>query len=340
MRNQDATSGRELEGLWPYHPKPLPGEIFSSWLKRTALGHCDKLHTFCHAHWPGMQIWNRDVDKAPSDALIFDMSAGTGTDITHARATLLSSLNGSVFEAGDSNTNPHWILRLGVWHRSRKAFGQQFCPLCLAQDPYPYFRLNWRLAWTTCCTHHGCMLHDCCEDCGQPIIPHRREEPRCYNCGYDLTKANFQPAHPLAARLQIQLSNVLLGGNFAPFGHEAAHSLAVFGSVRQIAKILASGVRSRDLREVVLCHLPSSFTTVPIVYSDNINKSELELMRVNQRHAIMALTARCLEGWPFMFAAYCAESRNWWSWVMKDSDRRALPFQFHDAARRYLLCDQ
>ena len=48
--------------LWPWRPRPQADELLSSWLRRIALGNSAKLHSFCHAVWPGLQIWNRDID--------------------------------------------------------------------------------------------------------------------------------------------------------------------------------------------------------------------------------------------------------------------------------------
>ena len=50
--------------LWPAHPKPLPDELLSSWMVRIAGQHGLKLHTFASAVWPGISIWNRDIDRS------------------------------------------------------------------------------------------------------------------------------------------------------------------------------------------------------------------------------------------------------------------------------------
>ncbi|WP_341536102.1 TniQ family protein [Aeromonas veronii] len=39
--------------LWPWRPRPQADELLSSWLRRIALGNSAKLHSFCHAVWPG-----------------------------------------------------------------------------------------------------------------------------------------------------------------------------------------------------------------------------------------------------------------------------------------------
>ena len=56
--------------LWPWRPRPQADELLSSWLRRIALGNSAKLHSFCHAVWPGLQIWNRDIDGQPLLALL------------------------------------------------------------------------------------------------------------------------------------------------------------------------------------------------------------------------------------------------------------------------------
>jgi hypothetical protein len=289
--------------------------------------------------WPGMQIWNRDIDCSGSQALINDVAYGTGTSLNAAYRSHLTSLNGVLFEASTALTNPQWVLRLGVWHRSRKAFGQQFCPICLANDPIPFYRITWRLAWATTCLDHGCRLNDCCEKCGHPVIPYRYEEPVCSHCKFDLRDTRFIHANPLALRLQSHLQNAMNGGIFQPFGLNAMHSLSVFGTVRQVAKTLATGARSAELRKTVKANLLFG-TEVGFEGDTEPPKStDIEKMRVGIRHEIMALTSRCLEGWPFMFVAYCSESRNWWSWVTKDCDPKYLPYIYYDEVRRYLVYD-
>lgn len=46
----------------------------------------------------------------------------------------------------------------------------RFCPVCLASDQQPYFRLEWRFRCWHWCPLHRCLLRDHCAACGQPIV--------------------------------------------------------------------------------------------------------------------------------------------------------------------------
>lgn len=83
-----------------------------------------------------------------------------------------------------------WVLAQGS--RNRRRFGGlQYCPRCLDEDPQPYFRRRWRLAWHVGCERHGCLLADHCGGCRGPVEPHRCRavdavQTRCPSCSLDL----------------------------------------------------------------------------------------------------------------------------------------------------------
>lgn len=52
--------------------------------------------------------------------------------------------------------------------RSRPEY--RFCPVCLASDQQPYFRLEWRFRCWHWCPLHRCLLRERCGACGQHIV--------------------------------------------------------------------------------------------------------------------------------------------------------------------------
>src|ERR1041384_2821464 len=165
----------EPRAVWPARVRPLPDELLSSWLMRLAMAHGLKLHTFCSMAWPKKAIWNRDLDKSAAELLINGLAARTGYAVATVRATTLSAYEGQLYEKHNSFGNTVWIMPVGIYHRTRRHFGLQFCAHCLAEDRTPYWRRSWRLALTTVCHRHGAMLQDCCPKCGAPINFHRAE---------------------------------------------------------------------------------------------------------------------------------------------------------------------
>jgi hypothetical protein len=135
-----------------------------------------KVHTF-YAQYLGrdVQIWNRDIDHFAPAALIELLSRKTGVPVQRIQLATLRSYEGVVFERLNEIGTTRWILPLGVYHRTRRSYGQQYCPICIAQGPEPYLRMRWRLAFLFVCTAHEVMLEDRCKNCCKPLSPHRAD---------------------------------------------------------------------------------------------------------------------------------------------------------------------
>lgn len=188
--------------LWPIHPHRLDDELLSFWIVRLAHANGLKLQTFTSLGFGrDATIWNRDIDRCASDEFLERLSAQTGSTVEQLKGGTLTSYEGQLFTHHNPNGNTNWILPLGIYHRTRRAFGMQFCPSCLFEDSVPYFRRRWRIAFSTICDRHGVMLHDRCPSCGAPIIYFRNDLGRrskyklsgdtcCWRCNYDLCRAS------------------------------------------------------------------------------------------------------------------------------------------------------
>jgi hypothetical protein len=187
--------------LWPAHPKPLEDELLSSWWVRLARANHERLHSFTRIILPGHAVWNRDLDKSASDETLRLLSRKTGTTYARVQATTLQGLTGCLFPRFNAHGNTKWILPIGVYHRTRRRYGLQFCPQCLRTDAVPYFRRLWRLAFVTMCPVHWTPLLDRCPACGAAVAFHRREFGAarssianhpitlCQQCDFDLCDA-------------------------------------------------------------------------------------------------------------------------------------------------------
>lgn len=199
--------------LWPAHPHPYSNELLSSWLVRIAHANGLKVQTFCvqefgNAH----QIWNRDIDRLAPVWLIETISRKTGTPLKRAWSTTLLCYEGKLYDNYHPAGQLRWILPLHIYHRKRKGFGLQFCPVCLAEDVDPYYRRSWRVALYTFCPKHDVMLLDRCPCCGNSVIFHRLELGRpklinplsftnCWSCGYDLRSSPSEPVEKWNGRM-------------------------------------------------------------------------------------------------------------------------------------------
>lgn len=199
----------DLSGeLWPAHPKPLPDELLSSWLMRTAHANGLRLQTFCNLIFGGRrQVWNRDIDRLGPTWLISTMAACTGTPWTIAYGTTLRTFEGVLFRRFRAAGTLQWIQTLLMYHRKRQGYGLQVCPRCLREGEQPYYRRIWRVSFNTVCPLHQRMLLDRCPACGAGIAFHRtdigrdqlHDMPRlmlaCHRCGLNLSNVDAPALH-------------------------------------------------------------------------------------------------------------------------------------------------
>lgn len=237
--------------LWPIRYKPLPDELLSSWLVRLAHGHGLKVQTFCNLIFGNrLQVWNRDIDRLGPDWLLNELSARTGTPLEIAYGTTLRAYEGLLYPRFKLSGVLQWILTLKMYHRKHEGFGLQYCPLCLREEPEPYFRKSWRVAFNTVCVRHQCMLRDRCPNCGAGVAFHRQDMgapdfvaidslSACHQCGFDLSEVGTEriisynkQASDWLARLRGQLTH----GDST----QSVFDLESFGVMRQLAGLLTS----------------------------------------------------------------------------------------------------
>jgi hypothetical protein len=125
-------------------------------------------------------------------------------------------------------------------------------------------------------------------------------------------------------------------GYFLPFGLTFAHPLAVFGILRQLAKVVTSGQRSARLRDIIADQHAEIGDILRQGSSEFDRGIEFEYLRVATRYAAMAIIARCLVGWPFMMVGYFGEAGMWRSWALRDRTPPQVPFELASAVDTYL----
>lgn len=325
-------SQSETEHLLPWRPRPQPDELFSSWLCRVAYGNAPKLHTFCHAMWPGLQIWNRDIDRMVAAPMLGDLARVTGVHDDQLGATLLSRYSGVIFDGEvDANAWRPWVLPLGIYHRTRRRAGTQWCSRCLSFDDEPYYRKRWRLALTTACLEHHCLLHDRCEACGAPASMHRLRDPVCHLCGADRRCASFREADPTVLALQSRFEAIMEGCEPRD-ALESCHPLAYFGTLRRVVQTVTTGPRSQRLRN----HLAGLYGGDSSPPAWQGPERSVESLHVIERHRMLRFAAPLLRGWPWMLVGLLGEAGVWKSWALPDGKGAAAPFVYADPVLRFL----
>jgi hypothetical protein len=321
------------------HPHRLDDELLSFWIMRTAHANRIKLQTFTTLGL-GREatLWNRDIDRLASDALLGALSAQTGSSVDELRGGMLSAYEGLLFERHNALGNTKWILPLGIYHRKRKGKGVQFCPLCLFDDPIPYFRRSWRLALSTICATHGTMLHDRCPCCGAPVVYFRNDLGRrsdyrlgdhvsCWQCGSDLRRAPaygpFGPDGKCIAALRSLVAFFDFGWWFhgsttVSYGHlyfDALHHLVTF----------LSSARGRQLLEFM-----ERETGWRAVIGDEVAQVRFEQRPVGVRHQLLVSALWLLDDWPTRFVRAAKVAGLSQSRILRGE---ALPFWFESEIR-------
>lgn len=328
--------------LWPSHPHRYGNELLSSWLTRSAQANGLRVHAFCRMTLgSGAQIWNRDLDRTASQDVLRLLSESTGSSLNELAGGMLSTYEGVLFEHHNPRGNTKWILPLGIYHRTRKRFGLQFCPLCLAEDQQPYYRKQWRLAFHTLCDRHSVMVHDRCPQCEAPVVFFRVELgcrnrlsgtsiTQCHQCGFDLSRAPaYGPSSSDAMSLVALRSLVTfhdLGWWFC--GQETIHyAPQYFEVLHHLVTFLATGKGAR-----LLAHIERE-TGWKCVDADSLEKRPFEFRPVGQRHGLLLAALWFLAEWPDRFVTACRQAKLSRTAVTRDEH---FPWWYEKVLREYL----
>lgn len=292
--------------ILPIHPQPQEAEVLSSWMMRLACANSFKLHTFYSnlLEYKG-PAWNRDIDRDPHPELLSVLvrSTGQSTEVLHSMT--LHAYDGVLFEKlppGNSN----WLLPLGIYHRSRKRPGLQYCPMCLQEDASPYFRRRWRLSFYVICAKHRCILLDRCQRCSMPLAFHRNGIGRqisllrdaiclCFGCGFDLRHASPRTLDKLDDMSWGILCQINSDAEFDAWNiGDLAHPLSFFDGLKNISSIVF-GRYGHALRDAI-----GSALRIPGLNRIRLG-SGYEFLEVEQRLIIMQVLSWLLVDWPERF---------------------------------------
>jgi len=189
--------------LWPGRPRPLPGETFSSWSARTAAANGLTSAELDDVATLGAHLHGRDLDRLAERSLLVKLAATTGIPIEILADTMLTRWAGHLYEPEEHPIRLPWLPSVGT-ERTRPSYGQQFCPLCLADDQAPYFRLRWRLSFVTACRHHRVLLVDRCHQCGEPLKAARtRAGIECHKCDANFLAAPATQVEDFSAKAHL-----------------------------------------------------------------------------------------------------------------------------------------
>ncbi|WP_375751993.1 TniQ family protein [Vibrio sp. HN007] len=319
-----------LSHLWPIHLHPIYGESLYSWLLRLAKTYHLTSQSFGHLIWPSTQIWTRDIDLFAPPSIISTLAHFTSTHISQCLSTTLTHYDGTYYEQCHPTRSTPFLLPIGVQHRNRLRYGQQFCPYCIANNAY--LKLEWRLAHITYCSTHHSLLLDACPHCNKPAAFHRYSDWRhhllnCVYCGHLmlptlLNRKNItssQLSHRNAWTTHLMEKTVFVNSD------RRLHCLAFFKGLRMLTKLLLGSTREKAWNGLasIGCKEPQA---------TSFERDVLEYQRVATRHKIFNACSWLLVDWPIRFAQLISASKLTYSELVKDS--HSVPFWIQESIQR------
>ena len=291
-----------LKNILPYYTRPLPDELFSSWLIRCALKHSTNPQSFSKEVFKTNNIWNRDIDKSISLENLKYFSEINLTSYNEALKTTFHKYENILFERLIIKSNCRSILPQGVYHRTRSRPSLQYCPICLSKR-VPYYRTVWRLVFFVCCPICNVNLHDKCPKCLSPVIPHRifnknqysinfKKITQCYACDFDLINSPVNIPDPEVYKLTLVFYKKIVRAGQNQF--IINNDLLYFEGVRSILHWLSPNNRKACLIGNSLSINSKHFGT-PITMK---KRNSLESMDYSTRYKMIYNLAIILDDWP------------------------------------------
>lgn len=269
-------------------PIPAEDELLSSYLVRLAAALGISPHRLCAELGGGGEIWTRDVDRTASSKLINAIMRYCDRNYDDVQAMTLCSLETVLSGFGLTSRQgiAAWINALGIFHRTRRHHGLQYCPMCL--DETPIFKRVWRLSFVTVCTKHQLALRDSCPRCDAPVIPHRSLQAglRCHTCCRHLIGGSPIVRCDLSERIALQ--KLFLETSATPeaqLGCSAVPAEAFFRGATQVLQVAKSKMTQVDCNE-------------------KTERGQFELLRTDVRAKYVPILFQLLSEWPHRFVEF------------------------------------
>jgi hypothetical protein len=302
--------------IWPARPKPLPGELLSSWIVRISkynyLNFSSFLSEYCEIR--SQNFPNFDLTYNPS---LFKLLANhTNTKFDEVLKTSLHYEQGYVFLFSDNTAKIHW-LKSDSGHSIYKDSELSYCPICISNDSDPFYRKAWRYSFNTVCSDHKIFLRQTCPHCLLPYnylksLNNPRDDPikSCGHCNKDISKSqpDGEVNAPLANHLSTYQDTLWKGiqeGSFQIGSHRPLHSLAYMTILRNIAMSITTYEQAIWITKKYLC---LEFKDRDLKFLKLINyKIPIESRSAIERAQIIALASTLFADWPERFLKYSLE---------------------------------
>lgn len=288
----------------PARPPPLPNELFLSWVARLAKENLSEPTSFTQIILPKTNIWSGCINGYSCKAPHKTLAQLTGYSEEEIELLYTLSFIEKHYIWLNENYCRHYLIPAKARGFDYKNNWLQFCPKCLQDDEYPYYRNQWRIFFLPICAKHLCVLHNCCPECKKPIhfhkLPYHLDSlVYCFNCGFNLSEAPINSVHPSSslAEYSIRMQAGIEHGwvNINPQA-QTLMPLYVAG-IWLILKAILTKKGAAKLRE--------KLAVPPTMYKTSFLKQEC----INQQDVLQLFTAiaKLLHDWPLSFNRTCEE---------------------------------
>lgn len=240
--------------------------------------------------------------------MLHTLARRTDTPLARVEQTVLRRYEGRLHLHTNQGSIVPWILPLGIYHRTRRYYGQLFCPGCLQRDgAIPYFRTHWRLATSYACTRCRVYLHDRCPGCEQPVTFFRVELGRksdladrpishCFHCGLDLATAPVKRTPVPVLADQLELERILREG----WNEQVFYSHLYFSVLRQLMKQLTNA-RPASVALQRAVDRETGWSPLEEDPTVRTGKLSIELLPLRVRGGVLRQAQWLLTDWPGRF---------------------------------------
>ncbi|MDD2356455.1 MAG: TniQ family protein [Thiovulaceae bacterium] len=329
-------------------PSPLPNELLSSWLVRTAYAHHTHPHTFMNLHFGQKYgyVFHNNIDISISNKDIEKILNKCRHKIDVKNLTL-KTYETYLQEKIINNGSNKFLCDL------------RFCPLCLKEDPVVYFRKQWKIAFYTICQKHLCFLLTECPNCNTKIDISKMHSNTysfkyCYKCKFELSSSHpsLIDSHLLQHLPQHKKLISALHNGYITFQKRPVYSFYFFDVLLQLTKKLLRNNKHKffDFHE--------SFQ-----YLKSINKMRIKpignLITIQQQYILFTLLIHLFENYPYNFIEYIKANKLshwqltqdmdyvpfWYETLVNEISPQVVPFsklvtdEEIEAAKKYLLAN-
>jgi len=173
----------------PLHPRPAELGSLTSYITRVAQANGLQTSAELVAASGTADSW-RTLCSFPDGSLksVLGLTALTGCTPTDLEAMTLLPLSRQFGRANSTKTLRRFL-------QGSLASHLRYCPVCLAEHDFPYYRLAWRFLILSGCLTHHCQFLDHCGHC-EAHLPHLSYHPQmavCPTCGKDLRTCRPSP---------------------------------------------------------------------------------------------------------------------------------------------------